>query len=56
MIGDVAIGLMELFYLVDDERGFITFVDDFLVRLNRLQDATRRLRAEMMATARYKAV
>jgi hypothetical protein len=56
MIGDVAIGLMELFYLVDDERGFITFVDDFLVRLNRLQDATRKLRAEMIATERYKAV
>jgi hypothetical protein len=56
MIGDIAIGLMELFYVVDDERGFITFVDDFLVRLNKLQTATRSLRVKIMASDRYKAV
>ena len=56
MIGDIAIGLMELFYVVDEDRGDITFVDGFLARLNKLQDATRKLRAEMMASERYKAV
>lgn len=56
MIGDIAIGLMQLFYLVNNEHGVITFVDGFLARLNTLQEANRALRAEMMASERYKAV
>lgn len=56
MTGNIAIGLMELFYVVDANRGFITFVDDFLVRLNKLQAETQALRSEMMGSERYMAV
>lgn len=53
-IGNIAIGLMDLFYGVNDTLNVIKFVDDFPPRLQRLVQQSNALRTEMTATERYK--
>jgi hypothetical protein len=54
-IGNVAINLLYLFYGVNQSVGSIKFVDDFQAQLGGLVQRSDTLRAEMMATERYKA-
>jgi hypothetical protein len=54
-IGNIAISLLDLFYGVNQSVGSIKFVDDFQQRLGSLVERSNALRAEMMATDRYKA-
>jgi len=53
-IGNVAMGLMDLFYGVNKNLDVIKFVDDFIPRLRSLETENHRLKAEMMSTERYK--
>lgn len=54
-IGNIAIGLMDLFYDVNQKsQGLVQFVDDFKDRLKGLVVENQRLRTEMMNTERYK--
>jgi len=53
-IGNIAIGLMDLFYGVNKKLGVIKFMDDFVPRLKTLETKNYRLKAEMMNSRRYK--
>lgn len=53
-IGNIAMGLMDLFYGVNKDLGIVKFVDDFIPRLKALEAENHRLKAEMMETDRYK--
>ena len=53
-IGNIAMGLMDLFYGVNKGLGVIKFKDDFVSRLKTLEAENYRLKAEMMATDRFK--
>lgn len=53
-IGNIALGLMDLFYGVNKNLGVIKFADDFVPRLKTLEAENHRLKAEMMSTDRYK--
>jgi hypothetical protein len=53
-IGNIAINLLYLFYGVNQSVGSIKFVDDFHAQLGGLVSRSNALRAEMMATDRYK--
>lgn len=53
-IGNIAMGLMDLFYGVNKDIGVIKFVDDFVPRLKALEAENHRLKAEMMSTDRFK--
>lgn len=53
-IGNIAMGLMDLFYGVNKDLGVIKFVGDFVARLKTLEVENHRLKAEMMKTDRYK--
>ena len=53
-IGNIAMGLMDLFYGVNKNLDVIKFVDDFIPRLKALETENHRLKAEMMSTERYK--
>ena len=53
-IGNIAINLLYLFYGVNQTVGSIKFVDDFHPQLGDLVTRSNALRAEMMATDRYK--
>ena len=53
-IGNIAMGLMDLFYGINTKYNVIKFVDDFIPRLKTLEDKNHRLKAEMMSTERYK--
>lgn len=54
MIGNIAYGLMDLFYGVNRDRNVVTFVDDFASRLGKLVSDNKALRAEVTASERYK--
>ena len=54
-IGNVAINLLYLFYGVNQNVGSIKFVDDFHAQIGALAELSNALRAEMMATDRFKA-
>lgn len=54
MVGNIAVGLMDLFYGVNKRRDVIKFVDDFAARLGKLRNDNAALHAEMTATERYK--
>lgn len=56
MIGNVAMGLMDLFYAVNKDLSVIKFMDDFIPRLKSLEAENHRLKAEMMNTERYKKI
>ncbi len=53
-IGNIAMGLMDLFYGVNKDLGVIKFIDDFVPRLKALEAENHRLKAEMMSTDRFK--
>lgn len=53
-IGNVAMGIMDLFYGINKKLGVIKFVDDFVPRLKTLEAENHRLKAEMMSTERFK--
>jgi hypothetical protein len=53
-IGNVIMGLVDLFYGVNKNLNVIKFVDDFVPRLKTLESENHKLKAEMMATDRYK--
>jgi len=52
--GNIAMGLMDLFYGVNKELGVIKFVDDFISRLKTLEAENHRLKAELMNNKRFK--
>lgn len=53
-VGNIIMGLMDLFYGVAKDHGGIVFADDFIQRLKTLETENHRLKAEMMETERYK--
>ena len=53
-IGNLALGLMDLFYGVNQRNNIITFIDDFTLRLGTLEKENHRLKAIMMEHPRYK--
>jgi len=53
-MGNIAMGLMDLFYGVNKDLDVIKFVDNFIPRLKTLEAENHRLKAEMMSTERYK--
>lgn len=53
-IGNIAMGLMDLFYGVNDGLNVVKFVDDLVPRLKALEAENHRLKAEMMSTERFK--
>ncbi len=48
-IGNIAMGLMDLFYGVDKDIGAIKFIDDFIPRLKKLENDNLKLKTEMKA-------
>ncbi len=52
-MGNIAMGLMDLFYGVNKSLGVIKFVDDFIPRLKALEIENHRLKSEMMNSQRY---
>ena len=53
-IGNIALGIMDLFYGVNKKLGVIKFIDDFIPRLKALEVENHRLKEEMMNTDRFK--
>ncbi|HCM45352.1 MAG TPA: hypothetical protein DIS54_00745 [Candidatus Veblenbacteria bacterium] len=53
-IGNIAMGLMDLFYGVNKGLSVIKFVDDFLPKFKALETENHRLKAEIMSTERFK--
>ena len=53
-IGNIALGIMDLFYGVNKKLGVIKFIDDFIPRLKALEAENHRLKEEMMNTERFK--
>jgi hypothetical protein len=56
MIGNIAVGLLDLFYGVNQGRNVIKFVDDFLPRFDKIVRDNKALHVEMTGTQRYKRV
>ncbi len=54
MIGNIAVGLLDLFYGVNQSRDVIKFVDDFRPRFEKIARDNKTLHGEMTATERYK--
>jgi hypothetical protein len=54
MIGNIAVGLLDVFYGVNQGQNVIKFVDDFLPRFEKIARDNNALHAEMTATERYK--
>lgn len=52
MIGNVAMGLMDLFYGVNKERSVIKFANGFIPRLKELEKQNHKLKNEMMLSDR----
>ncbi len=53
-IANIIMGLTDLLYGVNKSLGVIKFTDDFIPRLKALEVQNHKLKAEMMATDRYK--
>ncbi len=53
-IGNIAMGLMDLFYGVNQNLGVIKFTDDFIPRLKELEIENHRLKNELMSLDRFK--
>jgi hypothetical protein len=53
-IGNIAMGLMDLFYGVNSKLNVVKFIDDFVPQLKKLEAGNHELRSEIMATERYK--
>jgi len=54
MMGNIIMGLLDLFYGVVKDYGGVIFIDDFVQRLKNLEAENHKLKAEMMKTERYK--
>lgn len=54
MIGNVSMGLMDLFYGVNKEYDVIKFIDDFIPRLKSLEKQNDKLKNEMTQSDRFK--
>lgn len=52
-VGNIAMGLADLFYGVSKDFGGVKFVDDFPVRLKQLGDQNHALKAELMKNPRF---
>lgn len=52
-IGNIAMGLMDLFYGVNQDRDVIKFKTDFVPHLKKLEAENHRLKAEMIKHERY---
>lgn len=55
-IGNIVMGLMDLFYGVNKDRNVIKFIDDFVPRLKALEKENHRLKTLMMGTDRLKKI
>ncbi len=53
-VGNIIMGLTDLFYGIARDHGGIVFSDDFIGRLKELEKENHKLKAEMMSTERYK--
>lgn len=53
-IGNIAMGLMDLFFGVNKNLNVIKFVDDFVPRLKALEAQNHKLKAEMISSERFK--
>lgn len=53
-IGNIIMGLTDLFYSVAKDHGGIVFADNFISRLKELENENHRLMAEIQGTERYK--
>jgi len=53
-IANMAMGLLDLFYGVNQKHKAIQFVDDFLTRFQSLVEQNNKLKAEMMSSERFK--
>lgn len=53
-VANTALGLLDLFYGVNQKYKVFKFADDFSVRFNQLVDQNNRLKTEMMGTENYK--
>jgi len=53
-IGNIAMGLMDLFYGVNKSLNVVKFVDDFIPRLKKLENDNNQLKKEMMESERFK--
>lgn len=53
-IGNIAMGLMDLFYGVNKNLNVVKFVDDFIPRLKKLESDNNQLKTEMMESKRFK--
>lgn len=53
-VGNIIMGLVDLFYGVAKDHGGMVFADDFIKRLKTLEAENHRLKVEMMETDRYK--
>lgn len=54
LVGNIAIGLLELFYGVNQGPGVIKFADEFESRLSKLSDESETLAEEMKQDERYR--
>lgn len=53
-IGNIAMGLMDLFYGVNKNLNVVKFIDNFIPRLKKLESDNNRLKTEMMKSKRFK--
>lgn len=54
MIGNVAMGLLDLFYGVNRDLKTIKFADDFILRLKELERENDKIKARAMKNPRFK--
>lgn len=54
MIGNVLMGLMDLFYGVNQKSGGLVFKDDFIFRLKKLEDQNKSLKKQAMSSEWFK--
>lgn len=52
-VGNTAMGLMDLFYVVNQERSLITFTSDFITRLKDYEAVGNELKQELMSKERF---
>ena len=53
-IANIGLGLLDLFYGVGSKHGGVVFAEDFVARFKEGKELNKALKAEMMATDRYK--
>jgi hypothetical protein len=53
LLGNVALGLMDLFFGVNKDYPILVFAEDFVIRLHKLESDNLRLKGELMKNERY---